>query len=213
MVLKNIILIAAGLACSLPTSADSVGCGSTGATGAGVTQSFPVNGGAVQATGYAGAGGAATNLLSKKGPDPDTGLGLAATPSHEIGGKSFIQLDLTQLLNSRPASSVLALGSVERGERYNARGSNTAGLPETLLGNGGRDAATFNLPGPGSYRFSSIGSPRGTVLLDGRTAKRAAAVPESSAGSLLIVGLMSLAAAGLFFRRALTLGLRERAAI
>lgn len=210
MKLRNLLLVAAGLAFSVPAWADTYSY--TLATGngiAGTTQSFTANGVTLNVSGYIS--GAAANLYLKNGGGTETGIGLANLPAHEIGGSGYVQLDLSNIQNSNPTAIMLALGSVDGNEMYSIYGSNSVGMPGSFLSGGGSSSANFTLSNPNNYRYISVSSPKGNVLLDGVTVKTSS-VPEPGAASLLIAGFMSIVAAGMFFRRGITLGLRDRAA-
>ncbi len=127
------------------------------------------------------------NLYGKgSGIGSEDGLGLANDPTgdHEIAGKSFLQLNVSDLLSHHLSSFNLAIGSIQSGEGYAIWGSNTAGTPGTYLtsykANGqSASVSSFAAPDFGKYNYYSISAPTGNVLLDNGISG-APAVPEAS---------------------------------
>jgi hypothetical protein len=141
----------------------------------------------------------ATALYSKVGGGDETGLGIAADPTkdNEIFKNSFIQIDISGLLAQKTISALqLVIGSVQSGEGFDIWGSNTAGMPGTLISNGNSsmDDVAFSVPSYGSYRYVSISASADNVLLDTVTATNKttlSSAPEPSAlGLYLIVGIV-----------------------
>lgn len=206
MKFRNFAIAAAALAfSSFPAWADSYSYNFNSGTGDGPTsQTFTVNGVSLTATGYIS--NELANLYFKNGGGSETGAGLTRLTDHEIMGNGFIQLDLGNVMAAIPTGTVtLAVGSVQPGETFSLYGSNTAGMEGAWLGTGTSADIMFNLSNPLGYRYISIGSSSGNVLLDAVTVS----TPEPGAAVLMIAGLMGIAAAAMFFRRGITLGLRD----
>jgi hypothetical protein len=180
-------------------------------TGNGLTATFAdftSNGKTIVA--YGSVNGVGADLWFKNGGGSETGLGLAVPINHEIGGNSFIQFDISQLLAVHPTSLTLSIGSVSSGESYSVWGSNSFSLSDKGTFLGTSSSPMFSVPGFAGYKFISISAASGNVLITGVTAKTD--VPEPGSSSLIIAGLMSIVAAGMFFRRGVTLGPRHRMA-
>jgi hypothetical protein len=153
-------------------------------------------------TTWSAASALATALFSKVGGGDETGLGIAADPTkdHEIFKNSFIQIDISGLLAQKTISALqLVIGSVQSGEGFDIWGSNTAGMPGTLIYNGtsSMDDVGFSVPSYGSYRYVSISASANNVLLDTVTATTTtnlSPAPEpSTLGLYLIAGIVLVA--------------------
>ena len=201
----NFVLAAAAvLGFSFPAWADSYYFNFNNGTGNGPTSQTIFNHGSITATGYIG--NELANLYFKNGGADETGVGLAKLTDHEVAGNGYIQLDLGNVMATYPFGAVsLTAGSLQGSETYSVYGSNIAGVQGTLLGTGNWSSVVFNLGNPLGYRYISLGAPRGNVLLDSVVVS----TPEPAAGLLMITGLMAIAAAALFFRRGVMLGLRD----
>ena len=174
----------------------------------GFSQTYLDGGMTITARGYTGVGspniiGANANLYGKNSGGDETGLGMTGTSDYEIGGNDFIQLDFTdvksQMLNP---TAQLMIGSVQSGESYRIFGSNTVGVPGTmLLSTGTIDGKFFAIPNFETYSYFSVSAPKGDVLLTSASiaGPSSPAVPEPGTLSLLICAGLGMA---LFSRRA-----------
>jgi hypothetical protein len=142
------------------------------------------------------AGTIASHRLFGKVSSPDeTGLGLdGLDDDHEIQGRSFVQLDLANLLANHFSGMTMIISSVQLHEGYSVWGSNASAVPGALLAYGGNaatggDVQSFAVPQFGTYRYVSISANGGDVLLaNGLTAS----VPAPGAAVLLgLLGCVS----------------------
>jgi hypothetical protein len=196
-----LMVFSAGFLLTTPLFADSTSSFSfTNSLGnIGSSDTFSSGSYSVVATGYS-APGDTTNLYAKNEGASEYGIGIASGADHEITGTSFIQLNLTSILASNPASVSVGVGSIQNPDTYQIWGSNTAGTAGTLLASN-QTAASFNLSTYSQYDYISVLSPTGTVLIDGLMVTPAAggstaSTPESSSASLVLVGLIALMGAG-----------------
>lgn len=141
------------------------------------------------------------NLYGKgNGIGSEDGLGLANDPTgdHEISGKSFLQLNVSDLLKHKLRGLNMTIGSIQSGEGYAVWGSNSAGTPGTYLTSytaksNSASLNSFLAPDFGKYTYYSISATSGNVLLDNGISG-SPAVPEASSvmsmcGMLAIGGL------------------------
>ncbi|MGI8741516.1 MAG: PEP-CTERM sorting domain-containing protein [Bryobacteraceae bacterium] len=174
---------------------------STPAGTLGVSQSYTSGGITITARGYSGLNapgsvGTPVALYGKTGGGDENGLGIADGADREIIGNYFIQLDFrdvkTKLINP---TAQMEIGSVQSGESYSIYGSNSVGMPGTvLISNGTLDDQFFPVPNLNQYSFYSIGAPSHNVLLDAVSVTGPAAVPEPGTFVLFAgVGLISVA--------------------
>ena len=136
----------------------------------------------------------AKNLYGKNGGVGETGLGLDVGGDFEIDNKSFVQLDVGNLISNGFMSMTAIIESVQVNEGFSLWGSNTAGTPGTLLYNGGNPSTggvtqTTAIPSFGTYRYISLSASATDVLLgDGLRAVTPAP------GSLALLGFGGLVA-------------------
>jgi hypothetical protein len=117
----------------------------------------------------------------------ETGLGLdKLLGDHEIDNTSFVQLDVTDMYAKGIKNFTMGIGSIQKTEGYMVWGSNSQGVPGTLLRSyvGTVDAPNyFAVPDFGKYNYFSIsGTPiaknsssSDVVILDGAST---AVIPE-----------------------------------
>jgi hypothetical protein len=187
------LILAGGLAAftfAVPSYGDSLNysfTGTAGATGS-ATDTLTSDGVTVSATGYSATD--TTEALYIRN-DEDQGLGLGNTPYHEIDGGAFLELNLSKLWAQNPTSVSLNIGDSD--EKYDVWGSNSAGVPGTLLLNQA-SASEISLLGFSGYNYITISSPEGSVVMtslaatDGSSAG-ASSVPEPGMLTLLALGL------------------------
>jgi hypothetical protein len=180
----------AAFAFAAPSYGDSLTYSFTGTAGptGSATDTLTSDGVSITATGYSAAN--TTEQLYIRN-DEDKGLGLANTPVHEIDGGAFIQLNLSNLWAQNPTS--VSLNMTDADEKYDVWGSNTAGVPGTLLLNKA-SAAEISLLGFSGYNYITISSPTGSVVLTSVTAidsssSGTGSVPEPGTLTLLALGL------------------------
>lgn len=204
------------LAWAVPARADVLTVDlSSPSGGLGPVQTYSVNGVKITARGYSTPGGpfdagTAMNLFGKTEGGDETGLGLADSFANELnaGTGQFIQLDFGKLFKKMDvAGAQISMGSVSSDEAFNLYGSNKKGVEgDLLLSNVSLDQVFFDLPELGKYRFYSVDSSSGNVLLTGLTVQASPKVvdpvPEPATLALLGVGLGGLAAWGKRSRRA-----------
>jgi hypothetical protein len=146
-------------------------------------------GGSITLWGFSATGVSTTgnvNLWFKNDGGDETGLGLKNdTVDHEIMGTSFIQFTALGITS-------VAIGSVQSGESFQLYGSNTLGTLGTAIGSLGTADGTVSLPPiDGGFKYVSVFSPAGNVLLDNATF--IPAVPEpSTTAFILTLGLVGL---------------------
>lgn len=144
----------------------------------------------VTAYGYS-APGTLTNLYFKKTSPDETGLGIAAEADHEISGKEFVTFDISMLESLAPSSLALSFESVQYGDSYSIWGSNTLGVPGTVLvAAGTADGVLVLVPNFMNYKYISVDAPTGDILVQGIALN----VPEPSSVSMLLMGLLGIAA-------------------
>ncbi len=101
-------------------------------------------------------------LYGKVSTPGQTGLGLAGlNPENEIEAASFVQLDLNELINNGLTNAVMTIKSVGFLQGYYVWGSDTVGVPGTLLKQGfnpitGFSNQTFLIPAYGTYRYLGV---------------------------------------------------------
>lgn len=101
------------------------------------------------------------NLYGKNDGPGETGLGLAFSIDHEIRPRSFVQLDVSDLISNGFDSFTLHVGSVQIEEGYYVWGSDVLGVPGDLLGIGRSTTdntvdQTFAVPSFGDYTYISV---------------------------------------------------------
>ncbi len=166
----------------------------TGPTGPlGSSSVFTIDGTTVTAYAFTSPG-TAGNLYFKNSGITETGIGLTTGLAHEIGGSSFVTLDISNLLSLDATSLALSMESVEHGESYEIWGSNSLGTPGTVLvGKQTMGGVETNVPGFGSYKYISVSAPTGQVLINDLVFTSTSTVPEPSTVGLLLAGLALLA--------------------
>ncbi|MBA2743424.1 MAG: hypothetical protein H0U43_03800 [Chthoniobacterales bacterium] len=156
--------------------------------------------------------GVPAELFFKNEPPVDgaleTGLGLAGSAHHELNPGSpdplnFIQLDLRSILSQDFMNGMIAVTSLQKGEKFQIFGSDVQGVLGTAI-SGTYGGPSFNdkfvaIPDFGSYDFISIVAVSGNIL-PSRFEADIAAVPEMSA-LMPIVGLLTAVAATRILRR------------
>ena len=195
-----IILFVATLFLAAPLFADSASFGTfTNTLGdLGPTDTFTSGSFSVTATGYS-APGITTDLYAKNEGTNEMGMGIASGFEHEISNASFIQLNMQQIFGTNPSSVVLGIDSIQGHESYQVWGSNTAGALGTMIATK-QQGFTFDLSSLSQYKYISIASPDGSVLIDGLFINEPASgvitgsgIPEPGSASLLLIGLGALA--------------------
>jgi hypothetical protein len=133
-----------------------------------------------------------TDLYGKNLGTDEQGLGISGLPQDEIGGTSFVQVDLAPIMSYN--NGALTIDSVQTGESYDIWISNTLGQPGTLIiANGTMNNTAFTVSlTQGTYLGISAGK-SGNVLLNSLTV-----TPEPASLALFGTGLLL---AGLFFSR------------
>lgn len=154
---------------------------------------FKSGGASIAFTGY-GDPGAPSNLFEKNQGPTEMGIGMASGIDHEIAGPFVLQMDLQQILALKPSSITLGINSIQGPDTYQIWGSNTAGTPGTLLATN-QTRTSFNLSNDLQYRYITIASPTGSVLVDSLVATfpTSDSTPEPSSAALLLFGLVGLA--------------------
>jgi hypothetical protein len=136
----------------------------------------------------------AKNLYGKNGGAGETGLGLDVGGDFEIDNRSFVQLDVGNLIANGFLSMTAIIESVQASEGFSIWGSNSSGTPGTLLYNGGNPSTGGNtqvtaIPSFGTYRYISLSASATDVLLgDGLRAVTPAP------GSLALLGFGGMVA-------------------
>ena len=164
----------------------------------GTSQTYTSSGITITAYGFSGAG-ASMDLYGKNAGGDEVGLGLNGTLNDEIGTTNFVQLNLTNLLATNPASITMSIGSVQEGEGWNIYVSNTLGTLGTFLQTGTTDfSKTFTLNSlPKGDAFVSVQASSGNVLLS-TLATTGSSVPEPGSAAILGAGLLGI---GFFAKR------------
>ena len=156
----------------------------------GHTDTFTAGAGSITLWGFSNTN-TNTDLFFKNGAGDENGLGLNdGDGDNEISGTAFIQFTTAGITSVK-------IGSVQSGESFALYGSNTLGTLGTLLtGYTGTADKTVSLPSiDGTWKYVSVFSPTGNVLLD--NAKTASSVPEPSTPALVMsLGLVGLVAFG-----------------
>jgi hypothetical protein len=152
--------------------------------------------------------GALDHLYGKNLGGDETGLGMTNDPTgqHEIYyQKGFVQLSFSHNVNLNAIFA--SFNSTTGGEKWEILGGNSAGVLNGNVINGGGTSEGANVQLTGGYKYYDIvsivaagGTSGGNVLL--KSATLSAAVPESAAWALMLVGFGGLGAA-LRRRRAL----------
>ena len=137
----------------------------------------------------------------------ETGLGLDKyLADHEVDNTSFLQLDVTDLYAKGIKNFTVGIGSIQKEEGYFVFGSNTLGVPGTLLrtfiGTGTPAVNYFAAPDFGTYKYYSVSatpiakgySSSDVLILDGAST---AAIPEPTT----YAGLAGTALLGFAFAR------------
>lgn len=134
------------------------------------------------------------NLYGKNEGAGETGLGLAGLSSNEIQHKSFIQLDMANAKAAGYTNLTMLVGSIQADEGYFLWGSNTVGVPGTLLRTkvGLPETDTFSVPQFNTYRYFSVsatpivaGGSSSDILIENGLV---ASVPTPGAAGLLALG-------------------------
>ncbi len=101
-------------------------------------------------------------LYGKVSTPGETGLGLdGLNPEHEIEAASFVQLDLNEVIQAGLVNVVMTIKSVGFLQGYYIWGSDTVGVPGTLMKQGfnpitGFSNQTFLIPQYGTYRYLGV---------------------------------------------------------
>jgi len=144
-------------------------------TGAlGISQAYTADGLTITAYGYTNASTPAALYGKQQGGD-ENGLGIKGEVDSEINTMTYVQIDLSNLINAGAQGATMSIGSVQSGEGYNLYGSSTLGSIGTLLTSGTLDNTAFAIPSFGTYRYVGIRASAGDVLL----ATVGATVPNS----------------------------------
>jgi len=161
----------------------------TGDLGSAVETFTGAGGGSITLWGFSATGVSTTgdvHLWFKNGTGDENGLGLANdTVDNEIKGNSFIQFTALGITS-------VTIGSVQGGESFQLYGSNVLGTLGSAIGSLGTADATVSLPAiDGGFKYVSVFSPAGNVLLDNAT--YIPAVPEpSTTAFIMTLGLVGL---------------------
>ena len=144
---------------------------------------------------FAGYGdpGMVSNLFEKNEGPSEMGIGLALGTDHEIAGPFVLQMDLQQILALNPSSVILGVNSIQGPDTYQIWGSKTAGNAGKLLATN-QTSTSFNLSKDLQYRYITVASPTGSVLVDSLVATVPGfdSTPEPGSAALLLFGLAGL---------------------
>ena len=121
------------------------------------------------------------------------GIGMALGTDHEIAGPFVLQMDLQQILALKPSSVILGINSIQGSDMSQIWGSNIAGTAGTLLATN-QTSTSFNLSNDQQYRYITVASPTGSVLVDSLAATVPGfdSTPEPGSAALLLFGLAGL---------------------
>jgi len=141
----------------------------TPAGNVGVTETYTLNDVSIIAYGYdIGVPNTPADLYGKNGGPNETGLGMDSDGDNEINTKTFISLDVSQLiLQGCESIPKITVGSIQSGEGFYMYGSNVLGDMGVLLLTVGDTlvSQTVEIPQFGLYKYISITATAGNVVL------------------------------------------------
>jgi hypothetical protein len=141
------------------------------------------------------------DLFGKDGGTGEQGLGLTSDPSgeHELIPGPFIQVDLTNLINTGISTVSFDFNSVQSGEAWQVFNCGTSGvLCGTSVGSGTSNLGTSVSGLVAADPFLDFTSTSGNILVHSLTA---IAIPEPQSFNLVFAGLCIVSAAAIIVLR------------
>ena len=148
--------------------------------------------GGVSITAY----GVGDTIYAKNSGPGETGLGFTHDLDHEISGEGFIQLDISQLINSTLAT--IFISSVQVNEAGDIFYSDILGSQGSYIGSVVNADGSYDITSYLSHRYINVSGSAGNVLIAGLTAN-VPSVPDG--GTTVAMLVAALTALGLVRRK------------
>ena len=142
--------------------------------------------GGVSITAY----GVGDTIYAKNSGPGETGLGFTHDLDHEISGEGFIQLDISQLINSTLAT--IFISSVQVNEAGDIFYSDILGSQGSYIGSVVNADGSYDITSYLSHRYINVSGSAGNVLIAGLTANVPSVPDGGTTAAMLGAALTAL---------------------